>query len=76
MASNLAMQPKDAAEISDMFFRAGASERALILHNLAETPLKAAPRIPTARARRAIQILEMAAFAADVENFALELGDA
>ncbi|MGX1321224.1 hypothetical protein AB7M17_004677 [Bradyrhizobium sp. USDA 377] len=75
MAANLAMQPKDAAEIHDMFFRAGASERALILHNLAQTPLKAAPRIPTVRAKRAIQILEMAAIAGDVDNFTLELGD-
>lgn len=75
MASNMAMQPKDAAEIHDMFFRAGASERALILHNLAQTPLKAAPRIPTVRAKRAIQILEMAAIAGDIENFTLELGD-
>ncbi|AWL97301.1 MULTISPECIES: DUF2336 domain-containing protein [Bradyrhizobium] len=75
MAANMAMQPKDAAEIHDMFFRAGASERALILHNLAQTPLKAAPRIPTVRAKRAIQILEMAAIAGDVENFTLELGD-
>lgn len=75
MAANMAMQPKEAAEIHDMFFHAGASERALILHNLAQTPLKAAPRIPTARAKRAIQILEMAAIAGDVENFTLELGD-
>ncbi|MCK1739840.1 DUF2336 domain-containing protein [Bradyrhizobium sp. 139] len=75
MASNMAMQPTDAAEIHDMFFRAGASERAMILHNLAQTPLKAAPRIPTVRAKRAIQILEMAAIAGDVENFTLELGD-
>lgn len=75
MAASMAMQPKDAAEIHDMFFRAGASERALILHNLAQTPLKAAPRIPTVRAKRAVQILEMAAFAGDVENFTLELGD-
>ncbi len=75
MASNMAMQPKDAAEIHDMFFRAQASERALILHNLAQTPLKAAPRIPTVRAKRAIQILEMAAIAGDVDSFALELGD-
>ncbi|SCB12342.1 hypothetical protein GA0061098_1001582 [Bradyrhizobium shewense] len=75
MAANMAMQPKDAAEIHDMFFRAGASERALILHNLAQTPLKAAPRIPTVRAKRAIQILEMAAIAGDIENFTLELGD-
>lgn len=75
MAANMAMQPKDAAEIHDMFFRAGASERALILYNLAQTPLKAAPRIPTVRAKRAIQILEMAAIAGDAESFTLELGD-
>jgi hypothetical protein len=76
MASNLSMQPKDAAEINDMFSRANASERALILHNLKGTPLKASVRIPSARAKRAIEILEMAAFAADVENFTLELGEA
>jgi Uncharacterised protein conserved in bacteria (DUF2336) len=76
MASNLSMQPADAAEISGMFFNAGASERALILHNLLETPLKASARIPAARAARAVETLEMAAFAADVENFTLELGEA
>lgn len=76
MASNLSMRPNDAAEISDMFFAASASERALILHNLQETPLKAAARIPAARATRAIHILEMAAFAEDAANFALELGEA
>ena len=76
MASNLSMQPQDAAEISDMFFGASASERALILHNLPETPLRASPRIPSARATRALQTLEMAAFAADIENFTLELGEA
>jgi uncharacterized protein DUF2336 len=75
MSSNLSMQPKDAAEITDMFFGASASERALILHNLAATPLKASARIPIARAARAIETLEMAAFAADVENFTLELGE-
>jgi len=76
MASNLSMQPKDAAEISDMFFRASGSERALILHNLADTPLRASARIPAARAARAIETLEMAAFAADLENFTLEIGEA
>jgi len=75
MVSNLSMQPTDAAEISGLFFRAGAGERALILHNLSETPLKASPRVPAARAARAIETLEMAAFAADVENFTLELGE-
>jgi uncharacterized protein DUF2336 len=75
MAASMSMQPKDAAELHEMFFRASSSERALILHNLAETPLKAAPRIPTGRAKRAIETLEMAAFASDAENFALELGE-
>jgi len=70
------MQPKDAAEISGMFFGASASERALILHNLSDTPLKASARIPLARAARAIETLEMAAFAADVESFTIELGEA
>jgi hypothetical protein len=37
--------------------------------------LKASPRIPAARAQRAIETLEMAAFAADLENFTLELGE-
>lgn len=76
LASSLSMQPKDAAEINDMFSRAGASERALILHDIQHTPLKASARIPLARARRAIETLEMAAFAADIENFTLELGEA
>lgn len=75
MASNLSMQPKDAAEINDMFSGASSSERALILHNLQETPLKAAARIPAFFAARAIETLEMAAFAADIENFTRELGE-
>jgi hypothetical protein len=76
MASTLSMRPNDAAEISDMFFAASSSERALILHNLSETPLKASAQISAARALRAIQTLEMAAFAEDKENFALEIGEA
>jgi hypothetical protein len=72
----LSMQPQDAAEISGMFFAASAGERALILHNLAEAPLKPAARIAAPRAARALETLEMAAFAADIENFTLELGEA
>jgi len=75
LASNLSLQPKDAAEIYDMFFRAGSSERVAILHSLAQTPLKASPRIPEARAARAVETLEMAAFNGDVENFTHELGE-
>jgi Uncharacterised protein conserved in bacteria (DUF2336) len=76
MASSLSMRPNDAAEVSDMFFAASSSERALILHNISETPLKASARIPAARAARAIQTLEMAAFAEDKESFAIEIGEA
>src|SRR5229473_3073744 len=42
----------------------------------AAPPVKASARIPAARAARAIETLEMAAFAADIENFTLELGEA
>jgi Uncharacterised protein conserved in bacteria (DUF2336) len=75
-ASNLSMQPADAAEISDMFFGADGSDRVSILHRLADAPLKPSPRIPEARAIQAIETLEMAAFAEDVANFTLELGEA
>jgi hypothetical protein len=74
--SALSMQPNDAAEISTMFFSGSAGERALILHNLSEAPLKPAARITAARTARALETLEMAAFAADIENFTLELGEA
>ena len=75
IVSHLSMQPTDAAEVSGLFFGATSRDRALILHNLAETPLKASPRIPESRAIRSIEALEMAAFVADVENFTLELGE-
>jgi hypothetical protein len=75
-AGTMAMQPTDAAEISDMFFAGGPGERAQILRDLADRPLKPAARIPEARAARALHILEMAAFAEDRDNFARELGDA
>ena len=74
--AGLSMQPQDAAEISGMFFAASTGDRALILHNLAEAPLKPAARISAPRAVRALETLEMAAFAADIENFTLELGEA
>src|SRR5215470_12177799 len=68
LASRLSMQPNDAAEISELFFSAGGSERAAILYNLNDTPLKASARIPEPRAKRALHILEMAAFASDAQN--------
>lgn len=72
----LTMVPDDAATLSDMFFSADPRERAIILDNLASAAFKTAPSIPRARAARAIHILEMAAFAADPENFILEIGEA
>jgi hypothetical protein len=75
MASNLSMQPTDAAEVCAMFERADSSERAAILHNLAESPLKASPRIPLSRATRSIAALEMAAFVSDTENFIREISE-
>jgi hypothetical protein len=75
LAPNLSMQPADAAEISGMFFGANATERVSILHSLADTPLKASPRIPLGRALQSIEALEMAAFCADVETFTLEIGE-
>src|ERR1700744_5568831 len=38
MASNLAMQPADAAEVYDIFFSANSGEGVWILHSLAGTP--------------------------------------
>lgn len=75
-AAPLLMLPDDAAQISEMFFVADSSKRAAILFHLADAPLKTASRIPPPRAAQAIQILEMAAFAVDTENFTLELADA
>ena len=74
-ASNLSMQPKDAAEINDMFFGASSRERGLILHSLEETPIKAATRVPPVFAARAIETLETAALTANIENFTRELGE-
>jgi len=74
-APSLSMQPKDAAELSDMFFRASSNERVAILNNLANAPLKPAAHIPQQRASRAVDALQMAAFVTDIEIFTGELGD-
>ncbi len=75
-ASTMTMEPKDAADISAMFFAANRSERGLILVNLLSTPLKPSARILESRAARAIAALEAAAFAADTEAFTRELAAA
>jgi hypothetical protein len=76
LSANVVMQPSDASEISEIFFAAGSSERAVMLHDLAAMPLRSSARIPKERAARALQILEMAAFAEDRDNFAREIGEA
>jgi len=75
LAAQLTMQPDDAAQINDMFLVAGPSERAQILHNLAEAPLRPAARVHGPRAELALKALEMAAYAVDPENFARELSE-
>ena len=72
----LSMEPRDAAEISDMFFSANSKDRASILHNLSTAPLRPSPHIHPSRAARAIEVLHMAAFASDIGNFATELSAA
>ncbi|MGJ5177290.1 DUF2336 domain-containing protein [Bradyrhizobium oligotrophicum] len=74
-SAGLAMQPRDAAELSEMFLRAAPKERIAILENLATAPLKPAAPTPRHRAAHAIEALEMAAFNADVEIFTAELGE-
>jgi hypothetical protein len=69
----LAMRPTDAAEIERVFAAAKGLERVRVLQNLDSSPLLPAVRPGPRRAARAIETLEMAAFACDTESFALEL---
>lgn len=73
--SSLSMQPKDATELCEMFFRASPHERATMLQSLTYAPLKPAVRLPQKDAARAIGALEMAAFISDRETFTTELSD-
>ena len=51
----LSLEPRDTAEISEMFFNADAGDRALLLHNLATAPLRPSPHIHPSRAARTIR---------------------
>lgn len=70
---NLTMQPKDATEISGMFFAADSAERVMILRSLEGAPLRPAPRVDAGRAGRSIASLERMALEADMLGFAEEL---
>ena len=74
-SSSLVMLPSDAAELSEMFFSAGSRERAAMLLHLADAPLKGAPHISLTRATHALETLEKAALASDVEAFTIELAE-
>ena len=69
----LAMRPADAAEIDRMFAAAKGLERVRILQNLDSSPLVPAVRPGPRRSARAVETLEMAAFACDTDSFAFEL---
>src|SRR5689334_7650461 len=69
----LAMRPADAAEIDRLFAGAKGLERVRILQNLDSSPLLPAVRPGPRRAARAVETLEMAAYACDTESFAFEL---
>src|SRR5205807_3833352 len=69
----LAMRPADAAEIDRMFATAKGLERVRILQNLDGSPLVPAVRPGPRRSARAIETLEMAAYACDTDSFAFEL---
>jgi len=71
----VAMRPTDAAEIERMFSIATGLERARILQNLGGSPLAPAVRPGPRRSARAIETLEMAALATDIESFAIELSN-
>jgi uncharacterized protein (DUF2336 family) len=71
--ARLAIRPADAAEIEGMFAAAKGLERVRILQNLDGAPLVPAVRPGPRRSARAVETLEMAAYASDIESFALEL---
>lgn len=66
----------DTSSLHETFFKAGSRERIAILDSLEESSLKQAGRTDAKRRQRSIETLEMAAFAADAENFTREVGDA
>ncbi|HEY6255428.1 MAG TPA: hypothetical protein VIY51_06495 [Xanthobacteraceae bacterium] len=62
----------EAAELSELFFSAGAAERRLILMNL-DCTARASPRVPQARAMEIVGRLETSALAHNIDAFAREI---
>lgn len=76
LAAPVAPDFNDTASLHEAFFKAGSKERIAILDSFASSSLKQAGRTDAKRRQRSIETLEMAAVAADAENFTREVGDA
>jgi uncharacterized protein (DUF2336 family) len=72
----LSMKPQDASSLIEMFTAAPSKERAKILENLLDAPLKPSAKVDPKRASRALATLEGAAMVADARAFTAELADA
>ncbi|GAA3855471.1 DUF2336 domain-containing protein [[Pseudomonas] carboxydohydrogena] len=72
----LSMKPQDASSLIEMFTAASSKERAKILENLLDAPLKPSAKVDPRRAARALATLEGAAMVADAQAFTVELADA
>lgn len=72
----LSMKPQDASSLIEMFTAASSKERAKILENLLDAPLKPSAKVDPRRAARALATLEGAAMVADAPAFTVELADA
>jgi len=72
----LLMKPQDASSLIEMFTAASSKERAKILENLLDAPLKPSAKVDPKRAARALAALEGAAMVADAQAFTAELADA
>jgi hypothetical protein len=72
----LSMKPQDASSLIEMFTAAPSKERAKILENLLDAPLKPSAKVDPKRAARALATLEGAAMVADTQAFMIELADA
>jgi len=75
-ATVLAMKPQDASSLIEMFTGASSKERAKILENLLDVPVRPSAKIDPKRAGRALAALESAAMVADAQAFTTELADA
>jgi Uncharacterised protein conserved in bacteria (DUF2336) len=72
----LSMKPQEASSLIEMFLAGNSKERAKVLEELIDAPLKPSVKVDPRRAARAVTTLEAAAMSADIAAFANELADA